>query len=99
MQIVSHNRTIPVDLEKLINSLDKKLPRKIVATVERPYLELWNVSVAYYLAPVRQKIDHARKMKLSWLAQGNTGLLEYIEPYIKNKAKFELIRKLILAIK
>lgn len=90
---------IPVDLEKMIHALDQKLPQKIIAMEEKPYLELWNVSIAYYMAPIRKRIYHARKMKLAWLASGNTGLLEYIEPYIKNKRKFQAIRKLILAIK
>jgi hypothetical protein len=90
---------IPVDLEKMIHALDKKMPRKVIAVEQKPYLELWNVSIGYYMAPIHASANHARKMKLAWLASGNTGLLEYIEPYFKNKRKFQTIRKLILAIK
>lgn len=86
-------------MEKLIAQLDTKLPRKVVGYQRKPYLELWNISINYYLAPIRQSINHQRKMKLAWMAKGNAGLLEYIEPYIINKRKFAVVQKLILAIK
>jgi len=94
-------RTIPVDLEKLIHSLDQKLPRTVLVSESKPYLELWKVSVEYCLVDVRKKVEinHARKMKLAYLSQGNAGLLEYIEPFIANKTKFKVIQQVILAIK
>jgi hypothetical protein len=92
-------RTIPVDLEKLIHALDSKMPRKLIGMERKPYLQNWNISIAYYMAPIYKKANHARKMKLAWMAKGNTGLLEYLEPHVRNKAKFEVIRKVILAIK
>lgn len=92
-------KQIPIDIDKLILNLDAKLPQRRIAYEQKPYLELWTCSVQYYLAPIRKKINHTRKMRLAWLAQGNIGLIEYIQPFIKNKAKFELIRKIILAIK
>ena len=92
-------KQIPIDIDKLILQLDAKLPQRRVVYVEKPYLELWNMTVSYYLAPIRMKINHNRKMRLAWLASGNVGLIEYVQPFIKNKAKFELIRKIILAIK
>ena len=91
--------SIPVDIEKMISNLDKRLPQHIIAMEQKPYLELWTISVRYYLAPVRQRIKHDHKMRLAWLANGNKGLISYIEPYIKNKTKMAVIRKIILAIK
>lgn len=79
--------------------LDARLPRKIIGYETKPSLNLWNCSVVQLPEPVREKINHKRKMRLAWLASGNAGLLEYIEPFMLNKRQFEGFRKVILAIK
>lgn len=89
---------IPVDVQRLINSFNDKLP-PITIMRKGPELNLWNASVRTAYFPTFQKSEHARKMKLAWLASGNTGLISYLEPFIANRKKMETIRQVILAIK
>lgn len=92
------NRSIPIQLEKLIDNIDSKMPKRIVGYEQKPELCLWNVAVIQQWHPIIEKKDHVRKMKLAWLTQGNVGLLNYIEPYI-NKNRLNRVRAIILSIR
>lgn len=92
------NRTIPIQLEKLIAHIDSKLPPRIIGYQQKPELNLWNISVINRWHPIIDKKDHVFKMKVAWLSQGNVGLLNYIEPYI-NKHRLNRVRAIMLSIK
>ncbi len=93
------NTLIPINVMKMIESINQKinLPNKIKLIGYEPELCLWNCAVIQ--RPIIETTsDHIRAMKLAWLAQGNVGLLNYIEQYIK-KERLHRVRAIILSIK
>jgi hypothetical protein len=44
-----------------------------------------------------EKIDHAHRLRIAWLAEGKVGVLRYIEKYVKTK-KLDKVRRIILSI-
>jgi hypothetical protein len=89
---------IDFEIDTLINKLIRMLPGvKHVGFKEKQRLNVWNVQVESYLVPTFEKIDHAHKLRVAWLARGKEGLLRYIERYVKPE-KLGKVRRIILAI-
>jgi hypothetical protein len=93
---------VSIEIEDLIRKLAMKLPcKKVVGYQERQELILWNMQVRDYAVPVYSTgeifLQHVRKMKLAWLAEGKTGLMRYIEKHVK-KESLNKIRTIILSI-
>jgi hypothetical protein len=101
MRVYDHDRAgvkVTFEIDTLINKLIKMLPGvKVVGFEEKRRLNLWNVRVETYSAPVFAKIDHTQKLRFAWLSEGKVGLLRYIEKYVK-PAKLQKVRRIILAI-
>jgi hypothetical protein len=89
---------VTFEIDTLINKLIKMLPGvKVTGFEERRRLNLWNCQVETYNAPLFEKIDHAHRLRIAWLAEGKVGVLRYIEKYVKTR-KLDKVRRIILSI-
>lgn len=87
---------IPFQVTAIINELQQKLPAKQIGFVEVPYLELWSMQVKHRQEQVGIPANHKHKMKIAYLSRGAVGLIEYINPYVRNKSNLQKLRETLL---
>jgi hypothetical protein len=91
-------KRIPIQLDQYLERIAKMMPREVSGYQKRPKLCLWNMTVVEDIIPVFKEMNHLHKMRIAWLAEGNVGVMRYLEKFTK-KERLAEVRRVIMSFK